>query len=189
MQMKEEAKSQKENMRKKMEAMMKKMETCCAGSGPGGPGVSKPTGCPSEEPTPFSSCSISPSMSCPYGKECCCGRCGPSKMFQCGEGNWMYFHTDFCLRPCATTVEPTPTPVPTKCPPNQPKGGSPCAVPSNEQCFYGQECCCGKCGPSKMFQCGEGNWMYLHTDFCLAHPPQSCEGNTTTPEPTTGNTA
>jgi len=44
MQMKEEAKSQKENMRKKMEAMMKKMETCCAGSGPGGPGVSKPPG-------------------------------------------------------------------------------------------------------------------------------------------------
>merc|ERR1719500_1605801 len=44
MQMKEEAKSQKENMMKKMQSMMKKMETCCAGSGPGGPGVSKPPG-------------------------------------------------------------------------------------------------------------------------------------------------
>lgn len=53
------------------------------------------------------------------------------------------------------------------CPATPPIGqsGTCTGIPT---CEYGQECCCGKCSPSIVCQCGQsGTWACMYTDFCL----------------------
>jgi len=56
-------------------------------------------GCPVNEPALGRSCSISSSVTCSYGNECCCGRCHPSFKSQCIDGRWSGYYTDACMRP------------------------------------------------------------------------------------------
>jgi|SRR5690606_2677362 len=40
-------------------------------------------------------------------------------------------------------------------------------APPQEACEFGQECCCGRCAPSIVCECFEGEWGCYHTDFCF----------------------
>merc|ERR1711936_500499 len=51
------------------------------------------------------------------------------------------------------------------CPITEPALRSACAT--KQECNYGQECCCGKCYHSVVYQCMSGTWVGLHTDACL----------------------
>jgi len=54
--------------------------------------------CPKKEPTMGSPCSVSESVTCTYGRECCCGKCFPSFKASCdGKYGWSGFFTDACL--------------------------------------------------------------------------------------------
>eukprot|EP00090_Calanus_glacialis_P011424 TRINITY_DN19831_c0_g1_i1.p1 TRINITY_DN19831_c0_g1~~TRINITY_DN19831_c0_g1_i1.p1 ORF type:complete len:107 (+),score=24.31 TRINITY_DN19831_c0_g1_i1:179-499(+) len=45
---------------------------------------------------------------CEYGKECCCGECSSSIVYQCMEGTWAAYMTDFCEIPsCEAAGRPT----------------------------------------------------------------------------------
>ena len=55
-----------------------------------------------------------------------------------------------------------------KCPPEQPRIGTPCSLsPGFDSCTYGEECCCGECSPSLVLSCFEGSWAGFNTDFCF----------------------
>jgi hypothetical protein len=57
---------------------------------------------------------------------------------------------------------------PEQCPAAAPIGES-CSA-EGLSCEYGQECCCGDCGPSISCQCSGGGWACLNTDRCLGAP-------------------
>jgi len=63
---------------------------------------------------------------------------------------------------------------PSICPADMPDINAPCT--DSARCEYGQECCCGKCFASQVFQCdaNAGVWITFYTDACFA---PSCEGN------------
>merc|ERR1719376_633013 len=50
------------------------------------------------------------------------------------------------------------------CPLTEPLPGAPCP-PSPTRCDYGEECCCGECSSSIVYQCGDGRWSASYTDF------------------------
>jgi len=58
-------------------------------------------GCPTEQPSLGTDCSLPDSLQCKYGEECCCGECSASLVLSCFGGSWGGFHTDFCFRPGA----------------------------------------------------------------------------------------
>lgn len=62
----------------------------------------------------------------------------------------------------STTTDAAPT-----CPPVQPTLGDRCTAPDILDCYYGEECCCGRCGPSTYARCSRGTWGFSATDFCL----------------------
>eukprot|EP00492_Amphilonche_elongata_P005504 TRINITY_DN81_c0_g1_i11.p1 TRINITY_DN81_c0_g1~~TRINITY_DN81_c0_g1_i11.p1 ORF type:complete len:223 (+),score=62.11 TRINITY_DN81_c0_g1_i11:60-671(+) len=51
--------------------------------------------CPKMKPSLFGSCVGS--ARCEYGKECCCGVCHTSLIFQCMGGTWSSYYTDACM--------------------------------------------------------------------------------------------
>jgi len=63
--------------------------------------VEEENGCPQEQPSLGTSCSLPDSVECKYGEECCCGECSASLVLSCFDGSWGGFHTDFCFRPGA----------------------------------------------------------------------------------------
>ena len=62
------------------------------------------------------------------------------------------------------------------CPQTEPQPGAPCSS-SPIECEYGEECCCGRCSSSIVYQCYYGRWSAYHTGFCLN--PSCQEGETT----------
>jgi len=62
-----------------------------------------------------------------------------------------------------------------ECPAERPDFGSPCSLPKDAQCPYGEECCCGQCHPSMLMECGDGTWAGYNTEACMR---PDC-GNTT----------
>lgn len=60
------------------------------------------------------------------------------------------------------------------CPPDLPTASDTCTTP-NETCSYGEECCCGTCGPQHACICGEsGQWACYATDRCYGPCGPSC---------------
>jgi len=56
--------------------------------------------CPKESPTwPYEPCIGN--LTCNYGEECCCGKCHPSYVATCSEGQWWVMVTDACMSRCA----------------------------------------------------------------------------------------
>jgi len=67
-----------------------------------------------------------------------------------------------------------------KCPEIEPRFGSPCSQEAT--CYYGEECCCGKCSSSKRITCslfddGTGVWNGFFTDACLFASRNGCPGD------------
>merc|ERR1719471_1663640 len=65
------------------------------------------------------------------------------------------------------------TDIPSVCPADMPGMNTPCT--GSARCEYGEECCCGKCFASQIFQCdaNAGVWISFYTDACFA---PACEG-------------
>jgi len=56
--------------------------------------------CPKESPTwPYEPCIGN--LTCNYGEECCCGKCHPSLVATCSQGQWRSYSTDACFSRCA----------------------------------------------------------------------------------------
>merc|ERR1719285_185080 len=53
------------------------------------------------------------------------------------------------------------------CPVSQPTQG---ACSGSLRCEYGQLCCCGKCHPSMIAECRNGEWISHFTDACMVQP-------------------
>jgi len=53
------------------------------------------------------------------------------------------------------------------CPASQPTQG---ACSGSLRCEYGQLCCCGKCHPSMIAECRNGEWISHFTDACMVQP-------------------
>ena len=49
-----------------------------------------------------------------------------------------------------------------ECPKESPTG----KCIGNKRCEYGEECCCGKCHPSFVSTCLDGQWLSFYTDAC-----------------------
>jgi len=65
--------------------------------------------CPAEQPEFGAACSLPEAAQCPYGEECCCGKCHPNMMMSCGGGSWQGYATEACMRPdCANTTTGCP---------------------------------------------------------------------------------
>jgi len=62
-----------------------------------------------------------------------------------------------------------------ECPAERPDFGSPCSLPKDAQCPYGEECCCGQCHPSMLMECGDGTWAGYNTEACMR---PDCGNNT-----------
>eukprot|EP00092_Neocalanus_flemingeri_P082674 GFUD01103608.1.p1 GENE.GFUD01103608.1~~GFUD01103608.1.p1 ORF type:complete len:181 (-),score=27.35 GFUD01103608.1:529-1071(-) len=69
--------------------------------------LSKDSSCPLLEPSFDSIATCSSPLSCSYGRECCCGQCGGSKLADCdpSEGAWYISHTDRCFAGCPADVQ------------------------------------------------------------------------------------
>lgn len=57
-------------------------------------------------------------------------------------------------------------------------------APPQQSCEFGQECCCGRCAPSVVCECFDGEWGCYYTDFCFF--PSCDEGGTPDPDSTDG---
>merc|ERR1719430_1808951 len=55
---------------------------------------------------------------------------------------------------------------PPECPKKMPENFNSCSVDRSITCYYGEECCCGKCSFSFGLNCNGGNWWEYHTEFC-----------------------
>mmetsp|Transcript_127098 Transcript_127098/g.219259 ORF Transcript_127098/g.219259 Transcript_127098/m.219259 type:complete len:266 (-) Transcript_127098:44-841(-) len=64
------------------------------------------------------------------------------------------------------TTSSNTTSTPSNCPAQEPEVGLSC-TPFQGSCPYGEECCCGECGPSFVVGCLDGTWQGYHTDRCL----------------------
>jgi len=60
-----------------------------------------------------------------------------------------------------------------ECPKQEPDLAEKCS--GNITCTYDEECCCGKCHPSKKVMCKQGSWISKHTDACLGAGMFGCE--------------
>ena len=52
--------------------------------------------CPTAMPQPNAACTT-PSVTCNFGQECCCGKCYPSLVCQCIGQTWACYATDACM--------------------------------------------------------------------------------------------
>jgi hypothetical protein len=146
----------------------------CSMSGrciPSGAELTCPNSCPESPPT-GGECS-SEGQVCNYGQECCCGRCSPSLIATCRQRTWNIAATDFCLGAeirCpdagADAGQDSGPGDGGMCPLTMPTSGDACSD-SSLHCTYGQECCCGTCGPSFFANCDGAHWAVGYTDFCL----------------------
>jgi len=57
---------------------------------------------------------------------------------------------------------------PRLCPLQEPKSRKVKCFPNRLKCYYGKECCCGKCYKSKMYMCWRARWrLMMYTDACF----------------------